>query len=92
MGEESPVRVAVRPERACLDDDPGENRIPAKVTFVRDLGPIKEYHLDTPLGALVVEYALGEGGKSFSKGDTTEVRLPPDALHVFPDTTAMAAE
>jgi putative spermidine/putrescine transport system ATP-binding protein len=88
----SPVRVAIRPERACLDDDPGANRIPARVTFVRDLGPIREYFLDTDIGTMVVEYALGEEGRHFAKGDETEVRLPSDCLHVFPDTARMAAE
>ena len=88
----SPVRIAIRPERACLDQEAGPNRLPATVTFVRDLGPVREYHLDTALGAMVVEYALGEGGKAFRKGDETEVRLPPEALHVFPNPTAVAAE
>ena len=92
----SNVRVAIRPERACLDDELGANRVPAKVTFVRDLGPIREYHLDTPLGRMVVEYAAGEGGKVFVMGDMTEVRLPPDGLHVFaaanPHPGVMAAE
>ncbi len=88
----SPVRVAIRPERACLDDDPGPNRLPATVTFVRDLGPVREYHLATDIGPMVVEYALGEEGKTLRTGDETEVRLPSDSLLVFPDTTAMAAE
>ncbi|KHQ53960.1 ABC transporter ATP-binding protein [Mameliella alba] len=87
----SPVRVAIRPERACLDDEPGENRLSAKVTFVRDLGPVREYHLDTPLGAMVVENAPGEVRKSLVIGDRTEVRLPPEALHVFPDPQAAVA-
>ncbi|MEQ9039717.1 MAG: ABC transporter ATP-binding protein [Silicimonas sp.] len=88
----SPVRIAIRPERACLDREPGPNRLPATVTFVRDLGPVREYHLDTALGPMVVEYALGEGGKALRKGDETEVRLPPEALHVFPNPMPMAAE
>ncbi|SNS67782.1 ABC transporter ATP-binding protein [Antarctobacter heliothermus] len=85
------VRVAIRPERACLDEEPGANRLPAKITFVRDLGPIREYHLESALGRMVVEYAAGEGGKIFQVGDTTEVRLPPDALHIFPAPTAHEA-
>ncbi len=89
----SPVRVAIRPERACLDDEAGPNRVAADVTFVRDLGPVREYHLKTALGPVIVEYALGEGDLGLKKGDTCEVRLPPDALHVFPsDMPAMAAE
>ncbi len=89
----SPVRVAVRPERACLDDEPGPNRLPAKVGFVRDLGPVQEYHLTTAAGAVVVEYALGEDLRRLSVGDQIEVRLPPEHLHVFPDPDqAVAAE
>jgi putative spermidine/putrescine transport system ATP-binding protein len=88
----SPVRVAIRPERACLDQEPGPNRLPATVTFVRDLGPVREYHLDTALGKMVVENALGEGGQRFEKGQETEVRLPPEALHIFPAHQGIAAE
>ena len=84
----SPVRVAIRPERAALDDDPGSNRIEAKVLFVRDLGPLREYHLTTDIGPVVVEYAVGETGPNLSAGDTTTVRLPPDALQVFPRADA----
>ncbi|WP_223423503.1 ABC transporter ATP-binding protein [Tateyamaria pelophila] len=82
------VRVAIRPERTCIDDDPGENRIPARVMFVRDLGPLREYHLQSEIGPIIVEYAAGETGPSLVKGDTTTVRLPPDALQVFPGARA----
>jgi len=93
----SAVQVAIRPERACLDKEPGPNRVPAKVTFVRDLGPVREYHLSSDLGPVVVEYALGENATALSVGDTTSLRLPPEALHVFPRSDAqpridMAAE
>ncbi len=80
----SAVKVAIRPERAEIDDRPGENRIDAKVMFVRDLGPLREYHLETAIGPIIVEYAVGETGPSLATGDTTTVRLPPDALQVFP--------
>ena len=84
----SPVKVAIRPERAALDEDPGANRVTAKVMFVRDLGPLREYHLTTDIGPIVVEYAVGETGPSLSAGDTTTVRLPPEALQVFPRADA----
>jgi len=87
-----PVRMAIRPERAALDNADGPNRLPATVTFVRDLGPHREYHLDTAIGPMIVEYAIGEGAQAFRKGDKTEVRLPPDAIHVFPHPSQMAAE
>ncbi|MFW5655684.1 MAG: ABC transporter ATP-binding protein [Roseicyclus sp.] len=91
----SAVRVAIRPERAALDEAPGPNRLPAKVVFVRDLGPVREYHLETGIGRMVVEDAPGLGGKTLTLGDRTEVRLPPDCLHVFPaepETRAAAPE
>ena len=80
----SAVRVAIRPERAALDDEPGPNRIPARVVFVRDLGPVREYHLETGIGPMVVEYALGESARVLAVGDRADVRLPPESLHVFP--------
>lgn len=80
----SPVQVAIRPERTCIDDEPGANRIDAKVMFVRDLGPLREYHLQSDIGPIIVEYAVGEAGPSLATGDVTSVRLPPDALQVFP--------
>ena len=86
----SAVRVAIRPERAALDEEAGPNRLPAKVVFVRDLGPVREYHLQTAIGKMVVEYALGEAGKVFAMGDQTEVRLPPESLHIFPTEPAAA--
>ena len=88
----APVRVAIRPERASLDDAPGLNSVPARVTFVRDLGPIQEYRLTTELGPVMVEYALGEDKAPLREGDQTNLRLPPEALHVFPRPQAMAAE
>ena len=84
----SPVKVAIRPERAALDEEPGANRVTAKVMFVRDLGPLREYHLTSDIGSIVVEYAVGETGPSLAAGDTTTVRLPPEALQVFPRAEA----
>jgi putative spermidine/putrescine transport system ATP-binding protein len=86
----SAVRVAIRPERACLDEVDGANRIAAEVAFVRDLGPVREYRLDTPLGTVTVEYAVGERSRTFSLGQSVGLRLPPDALRVFPGGGASA--
>lgn len=89
----SAVRIAIRPEMAALDAAQPDNVLPAKVTFVRDLGPVRDIYLDTPLGPMIVEYALGEEAPVFAVGQTVPVRLPPDHLHVFPaDIPAMAAQ
>ena len=84
----SPVQVAIRPERTCIDDEPGNNRIEAKVMFVRDLGPLREYHLQADIGPIIVEYAVNETGPSISAGDVVSVRLPSEALQVFPRAEA----
>jgi len=88
----SSVRLAFRPEKIDLDDAGTENRLPATVTFIRDVGPVRDIHLDTALGKVVVEYALGESQRPFAVGETVTLTLPPDALHVFPRTEALAAE
>ena len=88
-----PVRIAIRPEMAALDQAQPENILKATVTFVRDLGPVRDIHLETALGPMIVEYALGEEAPAFAVGDSVPVRLPPEALHIFPGTEqAMAAE
>ena len=84
----SPVRVAIRPEQTYIGGDLDENRVPAKVMFVRDLGPIREYHLQSDIGPIIAEYAAGEKNPDLSNGDVTSVRLPPSALQVFPGADA----
>lgn len=87
----SAVKVAIRPERTFIAGagaGPGENHIPARVMFVRDLGPLKEYHLETAIGPVIAEYATGDANPSLTIGDDTIVHLPPDALQVFPRANA----
>ncbi len=87
----SPVTVVIRPEKACLDEVmPEGNRVPAEVTFVRDVGPTRDIHLDTPLGPMVVEYAIGEGARAFTRGQKTEVHLPAGGLYIYPSDKARA--
>ncbi len=84
----SPVRAAIRPERTFIDDSPGANRIEAKVMFVRDLGPMREYHLQSDIGPMIAEYAASEKIPDLKTGDATLVRLPPEALQLFPRSEA----
>ncbi|MEM6622319.1 MAG: ABC transporter ATP-binding protein [Pseudomonadota bacterium] len=88
----APVSVAIRPEKAWLDGDmPDGNRLEAKITFVRDVGPTRDIYLETPAGALIVEYAIGENARDFHVGESLQVHLPPGALHVFPRDSDRAA-
>lgn len=87
-----PVRVAIRPENPSLRDSAeDDNTVPAKVTFVRDIGPARDIHLDTPLGPVIVEYALGEDARDYAVGETLAVHLPPKSLFVYPDPKGAAA-
>ena len=80
----SPVRLAIRTERTCIETSPGTYRIEADVLFIRDLGPLREYHLNSDIGPIIAEYAAGSNPPSLAKGDRAIVSLPPDALQVFP--------
>lgn len=81
----SPVRLAIRPESTRLQAAAGPNCIHAEVSFVRDLGPVREYHLSSDIGPLVVEYAAGMDDLNLSAGDKTFVHFAADALRVYPN-------
>ncbi|MEL6523252.1 MAG: ABC transporter ATP-binding protein [Pseudomonadota bacterium] len=86
------VKVAIRPEKAGIDDpEATDNTVTAKVTFVRDVGSTRDIHLDTPLGPMIVEYAIGENSSSFEVGATAELYLPATSLHVYPARERKAA-
>ena len=88
----STVRIACRPETPYLDaEGVAGSRIDAKVTFVRDVGPVRDIHLDTAIGPMIVEYARGETERAFKVGQETVVTLPPEGLHVFPRDGKAAA-
>ena len=81
----APVRVACRPETPWIDsDDAPGSRLAAKITFVRDVGPVRDIYLETEIGPMVVEYARGESDRAFAVGQQARVTLPPEGLHVFP--------
>lgn len=84
----SPVKIAIRPERTRIAKVGGQNRVAADVLLVRDLGPLKEYHLSSQIGQIIAEYPADADLHPLSKGDTTAVYLPPDAIQVFPMTAA----
>ena len=85
----SPVQIACRPESPYLDTDTvSGSRIAAKVTFVRDVGPVRDIHLETAIGPMIVEYARGETQRDFVVGEETTVTLTPEGIHVFPRVEA----
>ncbi len=81
----SKVRVAFRPEQAELGAaQTGDNMIPAKVTFVRDVGSTRDIYLDTGLGPMMVEQAMSQSAQAFAIGDEAALHVPPAALFVYP--------
>jgi putative spermidine/putrescine transport system ATP-binding protein len=88
----TPVSVACRPEVAALDSSDFQGTtLKAKVTFVRDVGPARDIHLDTEIGRIIVESARGETDRPFAVGQETQVTLPAESLHVFPRVEREAA-
>jgi len=84
----SPVRCAIRPESTRLVLEPGRNCVDAKVSFVRDLGPVREYHLTSDIGPVIIEFAAGTDALNLVAGDKTLVHMPPEALRVYPRVAA----
>jgi putative spermidine/putrescine transport system ATP-binding protein len=89
----APVRLACRPEAIRLAPaENSENRITGTVTFVRDLGPVRDIHLDTALGPLVAEHAPDPALPPLRPGAVLDLTLPPEALRAYPrQGIAMAA-
>ena len=85
------VRAACRPEKVSLAPVDGGNRVPAKVLLVRDLGATRDIHLETPLGPVIVEHAIGEDAADHRAGQALDLWLPPAAIQVFPAATGAEA-
>lgn len=90
----SPVTVACRPEWMRLaplggaaaegsGDRPAGNRIAAEVTFVRDVGEIREIHVRAGGTALVCDLPFSDR-TPYTVGDRVLAEMPADALRVFP--------
>ncbi|MFN4128842.1 MAG: ABC transporter ATP-binding protein [Paracoccaceae bacterium] len=80
----SPLQLACRPEAIRLDATVGAvNAVQGTVTFVRDLGPVRDIHLESSIGKLVVEHS-SDPGQSPKVGETIHLILPPEALRIYP--------
>ena len=79
----APVQLACRPEAIRLGKADTANTVKGTITFIRDLGPVRDFHLDTPLGKLVVEQGADQG-LDVKLGETVALTLPPEALRIYP--------
>ncbi|HUF55607.1 MAG TPA: ABC transporter ATP-binding protein [Thermohalobaculum sp.] len=78
--ELGPAVLSIRPEAIDVETDAevGDNRLPARVAFVRDLGHQVEVMLDTASGRITALLPAERRG-TLSEGAAVTVRLPPDA-------------
>lgn len=92
----SPVQLACRPEAIRIGAAELKNSVEGTVTFVRDLGPVRDIHLQSGLGRLVAEQGADQG-RHLKLGDKVMLTLPPEALRIYPHSpdpalARMAAE
>jgi putative spermidine/putrescine transport system ATP-binding protein len=79
------VTFSIRPEEVHVlsAQEPGENRLPATITFIRDLGASVEISLDC--GAVtVLAITTPKERPSAGVGDQVMVELPPSACIALP--------
>ncbi|MEM1343836.1 MAG: ABC transporter ATP-binding protein [Pseudomonadota bacterium] len=87
--EGAAVQAMCRPERVWLRPatEPGENRLPARVVFVRDMGHQREIHLGLGLdaqGERLIADVPATDTTPFAVGDSVTAEIAPEALLVFP--------
>ena len=75
--------VACRPEWMRLASEPGPNRLPASVAFVRDIGQVREIHAEVGGRVLVCELPFSAPQRP-RLGETLWLEFPPEMLRAFP--------
>ncbi len=79
----SEVVLACRPEWTRLASEAGPNRLAARVSFVRDIGQVREIHVKAEGETLVCELPWSAPA-SPKVGETVFLELPAEMLRVFP--------
>lgn len=79
------VHVTCRPESTLLVEDgvARNNRIPAVVTFIRDIGSIREVFLKAADTTIICEIS-SNSAPALVNGSQVVIEFPSDALQVFP--------
>ncbi|MFK7892247.1 MAG: ABC transporter ATP-binding protein [Granulosicoccus sp.] len=82
------IRVFVRPERTHISSQHDSNTIAAQITYVRNVGPSLEIHLQSEIGPVLVHMPNQQQASMYTLGETVSVKLPADSLRVFHDNRA----
>lgn len=85
IAEGGPATLSIRPEDVHVlpRGAEGENRIPGRVTFIRDIGASVETHSDCA-GLEVISVAAPKDRPPVSLGDDVMVELPAASCVVLP--------
>lgn len=81
----SSVTVFVRPERTIVSElgEVGSNTVNAKISFVRNVGPSLEIHVESDIGQIIVDVPNRQQSKKLHVGKHVCVSLPKDTLQIF---------
>ncbi len=83
QAEGTRVTAILRPERLALGPADADGILPATVAEVVYLGQSVRYHIETPIGAMVVVAPGGRGG--FAPGTQARVTWQPEDVWIIPD-------
>ena len=80
----TPVTISVRPEDIHVVPriEAGQNRLPGRVSFVRDVGSSVEIYLDCN-GIQIISQSTPKGRPNVKQGDTATAVLPPGVCVVL---------
>ena len=84
INPDTKVTVSVRPEEVHVRPgaEEGDNRLPGRVSFVRDVGSSVEIYLDCN-GIQIVSQSTPKGRPAVRQGDQATAELPPTACVVL---------
>jgi len=79
------VTVSIRPEEVAVHpgDQPGDNRLPGRVEFIRDVGQNVDFRVDCD-GVAITSSLTPRDRIAAGPGDPVTVELPADACVVLP--------
>lgn len=85
------INVCVRPERTRITQQHGSNTINAKITYIRNVGPSLEVHLQSEYGSVLVFTPNHQQASTYTLGESVNVQLPADSIRIFENSSTAAS-